>query len=109
MKVSAFIAKWTDSGAAERANKDHFLLDLCDVLAVERPKPTAGDPEKDVYTFERDAVLLHEGQKTSVGRMDLYKESHFILEAKQGSDEGAAKKGTAKRGTAAWNLAMHDA
>ena len=109
MKVSELISKWSASGAAERANKDHFLLDLCDVLGVEKPKPATGDPAEDVYSFERDAILLHEGQKTSVGRMDLYKEGHFILEAKQGSEEGAAKKGTAKRGTAAWNLAMHDA
>jgi hypothetical protein len=109
MNVQSFVKKWSDSGAAERANKDHFLLDLCEVLDVPKPKPATGDPERDVYTFERDAVLLHEGQKTSVGRMDLYKADHFILEAKQGSDEGAAKKGTAKRGTAAWNLAMHDA
>src|SRR5512133_3439659 len=109
MNVQSFVKKWSDSGSAGRANKDHFLLDLCDVLGVDKPKPATGDPERDVYTFERDAVLLHEGQKTSVGRMDLYKAGHFILEAKQGSDEGAAKKGTAKRGTAAWNLAMHDA
>lgn len=109
MTVQSFVKKWSASGAAERANKDHFLLDLCEVLGVDKPRPATGDPAKDSFTFERDAVLLHEGQKTSVGRMDLYKEGHFILEAKQGSDEGAAKKGTAKRGTAAWNLAMHDA
>jgi hypothetical protein len=109
MKIETFVSKWAASSAAERANKDHFLLDLCDVLGVERPRPTTGNTEQDVYTFERDAVLVHEGQKTTAGKMDLYKQDYFILEAKQGSEQGSKKLGTAKRGTAAWNLAMHDA
>lgn len=109
MDGQAFVEKWSTSSAAERANKDHFLLDLCEALGVEKPRPTTGDPEQDTYTFERDAMLLHEGQRTSAGKMDLYKQDHFILEAKQGSDQGSKKLGTAKRGTAAWNLAMHDA
>jgi hypothetical protein len=29
-----FIARWSPSSAAERANKDTFLVELCDVLGV---------------------------------------------------------------------------
>ena len=35
--VDGFIARWSASAAAERANKDLFLTELCDVLGVDRP------------------------------------------------------------------------
>jgi hypothetical protein len=104
-----FIAKWLDSGAAERANKDAFLIELCDVLDVPRPTPTTGDAERDSYVFEKDAILPHEGGKTTIGKIDLYKAGAFILEAKQGSDPTSKKLGTAKRGTPGWALAMNGA
>ncbi len=104
-----FINRWTASAASERANKDIFLAELCDVLDVPRPAPATGDPERDTYVFERDARLVHEGSTVSVGRIDLYKDGCFILEAKQGSEKGSRKLGTAKRGTPAWNIAMKDA
>lgn len=63
MEISSFIDKWKQSGASERANKDSFLRDLCDVLGVPHPDPATGDPERDRYTFERDAVLLKEKQR----------------------------------------------
>jgi hypothetical protein len=108
-QFDAFITKWAGSGAAERANKDAFLIDLCDALGVPRPAPTTGDTEKDTYVFERDAKLAHEGGAVTIGKIDLYKSGAFILEAKQGSEAGAKKIGTAKRGTPAWNISMSDA
>lgn len=108
MLLSDFIAKWSASSGAERANKDAFLLDLCQVLDVPGPAPKGAD-EEDAYVFERDVPLVHEGEKASCGFIDLFKKDCFILEAKQGSDEGRRKVGTARRGTPAWNLAMHDA
>lgn len=90
MTVAEFIAKWSASGAAERANKDSFLIELCDLLGVPRPHPTTGDPDKDVYTFERDAVFTHEGDRFTTGKIDLFKAGHFILEAKQGLEEGTS-------------------
>jgi SAM-dependent methyltransferase len=107
--VDAFITKWAASGAAERANKDAFLIELCDLLDVPRPDPTTGDPDKDVYVFEKDARTTHEGGTVSIGKADLYKEGCFILEAKQGSEAGSKKMGTAKRGTPSWAVAMKDA
>jgi len=108
-KLQAFVDKWTASGASERANKDAFLIELCEVLEVPRPDPTTGDAERDVYVFEKDAPVLHEGGATSVTKIDLYRKGHFILEAKQGSEAGAKKLGTAKRNTPGWNQAMNDA
>ncbi|MFI5181103.1 MAG: class I SAM-dependent DNA methyltransferase [Thermoanaerobaculia bacterium] len=109
MDIETFTAKWSASGAAERANKDAFLLDLCDLLGVPRPDPATGDPERDRYTFERDAVIVDEGEKQSIGKMDLYKEACFVLEAKQGSDEGSKKVGSARRHTGSWIIAMQSA
>ena len=107
--IDKFIAKWSASAAAERANKDAFLIDLCELLNVPKPNPATGDPEKDTYIFERDALTPHEGGTVSVGKVDLYKEGHFILEAKQGSEQDSKKVGTAKRNTPAWNIAMNKA
>ena len=107
--TSSFIAKWSRSGASERANKDSFLIELCDVLEVPHPDAAAGDRLRDLYVFERDALLPHEDGTVSVGKIDLYKHGCFILEAKQGSEAGAKKIGTAKRETPAWNIAMRDA
>ncbi|HME71135.1 MAG TPA: type IIL restriction-modification enzyme MmeI, partial [Myxococcota bacterium] len=109
MQVADFIARWSESEAAERANKDSFLKELCDVLGVPHPNPATGDPARASYVFERDAVLSHEGGKLTVGKIDLYKEACFLLEAKQGSDTGTPRLGTARRGTPRWNIAMRDA
>ena len=99
MDAAEFIPRWTESSASERANKDAFLLELCDVLGVPRPDPTTGDAAADRYVFERDAVLVAEGQKRSISKIDLYKDGCFLLEAKQGSEKGSPKLGTAKRNT----------
>jgi hypothetical protein len=109
MHVQAFIDKWMASGASERANKDAFLLELCDLLEVPRPEPATGDPERDRYVFVRDAVIPRAGGRATVGRIDLFKDGSFLLEAKQGSDRGSPKLGTARRGTPGWNIAMRDA
>lgn len=108
-QLDAFIDKWAASGASERANKDLFLAELCGVLDVAPPNPATGDPERDTYVFERAATLPHEDGQATIGRIDLYKQGAFILEAKQASGEGASKLGKAKRGTAAWNILMRDA
>jgi hypothetical protein len=109
LDLADFISKWRLSGASERANKDAFLLDLCAVLDVEKPNPKTGDVDRDDYVFEREAVLLHDGGRQTLGFIDLYKKGFFILEAKQGSHEGSKKIGTARRGTPSWNAAMQEA
>ena len=107
--VQDFIARWSASAAAERANKDLFLTELCDVLGVERPRPATGDAERDRYVFEKGALLLKDAERTTTGFVDLYKAGCFVLEAKQGSRDGTTRMGTARRSTAAWSNAMQEA
>ncbi|MGZ8710640.1 MAG: DNA methyltransferase, partial [Thermoanaerobaculia bacterium] len=109
MDLPTFLPKWRASGASERANKDSFLRDLCDVLGVPHPDAKSGDPDRDRYVFEREAVLHHGGERHSVGFIDLYKHGCFVLEAKQGSDVESKKIGTARRGTPGWHVAMQEA
>jgi hypothetical protein len=41
--IPRFIARWQAPGAAERANYQLFLSELCDVLDAPRPDPTTPD------------------------------------------------------------------
>jgi hypothetical protein len=91
MSIDGFISRWSASGDAERANKDSFLNELCDVLGVERPQPKTGDPERDLYVFEKDVARTRAGG-TSIGRVDLYKHGSFLLEAKQGAATGPKRR-----------------
>ncbi|MDT5272386.1 MAG: hypothetical protein QOH49_4572 [Acidobacteriota bacterium] len=121
-----FIARWRESGAAERANCQLFLGELCDVLGVERPHPAQPGDEQNVYVFERAVTFQNPDGTSSPGRIDLYKRGCFVLEAKQGSDraqvaaplfgealepasKGRARRGTAVRGTRGWDVAMQAA
>lgn len=120
--VDHFIARWKQSGAAERANYALFLTELCAVLGVEPPKPARDDVSLNAYVFERSVTFHWPDGSTSPRRIDLYKRGCFVLEAKQGSDEDREaednakrlsgerppekKKGTAIRGSKAWDGAM---
>ena len=41
--IEAFVSRWNNSGAAERANYQLVLTELCDILGVPRPEPTGAD------------------------------------------------------------------
>jgi hypothetical protein len=115
---AAFIARWQKSGAAERANYQLFLSELCDLLGVPRPDPTTPDDAANAYVFERAVTFHHGDGTTSTGRIDLYRRHGFVLEAKQGADTVApsllretpasytTRKGMARRGSVAWDDAM---
>jgi hypothetical protein len=110
--VREFISRWERSGAAERANYQLFLSELCDLLEVPRPSPSVPNDRQNKYVFER-VVHFHNGDGTiTIGRIDLYKSACFVLEAKQGSDYAASatgfrpRRGTATRETPAWDEAM---
>ena len=109
--VDAFIQKWQRGQAAEIANAQGFLLDLCDLLGVPKPDPATKDPARDAYVFERP-VLFQDGATTSTGRIDLYKRGCFVLETKQGVDEERKQRGRTRstghgtRGSAAWERAI---
>ena len=126
--IQDFIKRWTDSGAAERANYQLFLSELCDALEVPRPNPARREDKADDYVFERVVTFHNPDGTTSAGRIDLYKQGCFVLEAKQGSNRekrdaasrpdgtGSArqhaeparktKRGAAVRGTRRWDDAM---
>jgi hypothetical protein len=112
-----FISRWESSGAAERANYQLFLSELCDFLDVPRPNPTVPDDAHNQYVFERNVHFSNVDGTISMGRIDLYKKGSFVLEAKQGSNRVAAaaqslfavpvlRRGAAVRGTHGWDEAM---
>ncbi len=121
--TAAFIERWGRVGAAERANYALFLTELCDVLHVPRPDPATDETAHNAYVFERAVTFHHRGSdKTTIGRIDLYKRSCFVLEAKQYStaktetdnlaldlDDASPKSPKIARGTAAWDRAMLEA
>jgi len=118
--VAKFIANWSASGGAERANFPSFAHGLCDILGVPHPEPTKPDVSENAYVFERDVTFHNVDGSTSVGRIDLYKRGCFVLEAKQSTEKTNAddvlklssapkektKRGTAVRGTKGWDDAM---
>ncbi len=103
-RVNAFVARWEKAIGTEIQNSQPFFGELCQVLGVEPPNPQGGQL---VYAFEHViAIYTPSGKKTS-GRIDFYKENHFVIESKQGSEKSG--KATAKRGTQAYLKAMEGA
>lgn len=122
-QVQTFIDRWNKAGAAERANYQMFLAELCDLLEVPRPDPATPDNSLNTYVFERAVVFRYGDGTSSNGRIDLYKRGSFVLEAKQGAEypqtgQGAplstvvrdenrrVSRGIGPRGTPAWDEAM---
>ncbi len=119
--IQTFINRWQASGAAERANYQLFLAELCDVIGVAHPQPAVEAPHENAYVFEKRVPSAH----GTTNFIDLYKRSCFVLEAKQGSDKAdkqppefsqaalqrrqQRKTGTAVRGTKSWDTAMEKA
>ncbi|MEO6994084.1 MAG: DNA methyltransferase [Lacunisphaera sp.] len=121
--VAAFIDRWSKAPPAERANYVMFLTELCDVVGVPHPEPAGPETEHNAYVFERAVNFHHRGSdKTTIGRIDLYKRGCFVLEAKQYAtaktgpadlaallDDASPKSVKIARGTAAWDRAMLEA
>ena len=115
-RIQAFITKWESSGAAERANEQAFIIDLCAILGVEPPDPKRNDEAANAYVFQKTIP----GAADSSNFIDCYKRGHFVLESKQGADkedgaplsaEGEARRRKLKtghgiRGTGGWDTAM---
>ena len=82
-QITAFISRWQSSGAAERANYQMFLSELCDVIGVPRPDPTAADTTRNLYVFDRAITRTHPDGSSTTNYIDLYKAGHFVNETKQ--------------------------
>lgn len=118
--IDQFIDRWKDTGGSEHANYQLFLIDLTELLGVDRPSPATDDASNDHYRFERPVTFTHTS-KRSTGFIDLYRGGYFVLETKQGvnqkkslatdlANDTAARKqkrlGHGIRGTAAWDDTM---
>ncbi|MEZ2408249.1 class I SAM-dependent DNA methyltransferase [Bosea sp. RCC_152_1] len=91
-EVEAFITRWRVSEGAERAAYAQFLSELCPLIGVEAPQPPTSDADAVAYRFEYP-VRFPDGQGGhTTGRIDLYKKSAFVLEAKQSRLKGQAKE-----------------
>jgi len=117
-QLAEFVGRWERSQAAERANAQLFLAELCDVLDVPRPDPAVNDPGRDAYVFERGVVFQNGDGTTSLGRIDLYRRGCFVLETKQGAlaKDGDTPeptrprhKGHGIRATGQWDTSMRRA
>jgi hypothetical protein len=111
--LDSFISRWENSGAAERANYQMFLSELCDLLEIPRPDPTSPDPENNLYVFDRAITRVNPDGSSVTNYIDLYKARHFVCETKQGitSEEAASttKSGHGRRGTTAFDKALERA
>jgi hypothetical protein len=104
--VATFIEKWGQTGVSERANFQPFCGGLCDLLGLPRPDGQKPNESENAYVFEKNVPLHQPGGGTTTGRIDLYKRDHFVMEGKQGADEGAVRKGHGTRGSVGWDKAL---
>lgn len=77
--AEAFVSRWNGVTASELATSQTFLIELCELLGVERPHAT---PAQD-YMFERPITFSHGDGSRSAGRIDLYRRGAFVLESKK--------------------------
>ena len=120
-QITAFIERWENSGAAERANYVLFLSELCVLLDLPRPDPTSPDNTHNAYVFERAITRRSLDGTTSTGFIDLYRRGSLVLESKQGTNAvgetenpfaapaAPTKTGHGKRGTFAFDKALERA
>ena len=77
--LEVFIQRWHGVTASELATAQSFVIELCALLGVDKPHPTADQS----YMFERPLKEAHGDGSQSDRRVDCYKRGHFILEAKR--------------------------
>jgi hypothetical protein len=78
-QIQEFITRWSGVTASELSSAQSFTIELCQLLGVDKPHPTAAQD----YMFERPISFAHGDGSTSAGRIDCYKRGHFVLEAKK--------------------------
>jgi hypothetical protein len=88
----AFIERWQGGGGKERANYQLFLTELCQLLDLPGPEPASDDSGQDSYVFEHRVDIHHPDGSSTRGYIDLYRRGHFVLEAKQVSEQHASSR-----------------
>ncbi len=91
MTPADFIAHWHRADGSELANYQLFVVDLCALLGVEAPQPAREDTRDNAYVFERRVTFRHGDGSASAGRIDCYRRSAFVLEAKKLRADAASK------------------
>lgn len=94
-KLRELNTRWTDVGAAERANYQVYLIELCEAIGVERPRPAAQAgrmAEGVAYQFEFPVRTTTREGDVSTNFIDLYKAECFALEAKDAIDGSSTTK-----------------
>jgi len=75
--LAALAERWVSAHAAERANFQSYLIELCEALGVERPGPAGSG-----YQFELPVkVITRDGVETT-NFIDCYRRDFFGIEAK---------------------------
>ena len=81
--VDAFIRRWEAASGSELANYQLFVGELCTLIGVEKPQPSRDKTGENAYVFERVGTFMRGDGSTSAGRIDCYRRSAFVLEAKK--------------------------
>ena len=90
MTPEQFVAQWQDASGSERANYQSFFNDLCELLAVARPRPAQADDRDNAYVHERH-LKSADGRSQGASRyIDTYKRGCFIAEGKAFYDAAAS-------------------
>ena len=99
-QIDEFIARWKPSGGNEHANYQLFVIELTELLELERPFPANDDDANDHYRFERPVTFTYTDKRTT-GFIDVYRGGHFVLETKQGVNQKKNRQGDLAKGTPA--------
>lgn len=70
-------SRWSTARAAERANAQSYLKELCRALGIEEPRPAGSG-----YEFEFPVKVVGRDGSDSTNFIDLFKVNSFALEAK---------------------------
>lgn len=117
--LARLVEEVTQSGGAERANFQPFVIRLCGALGLPEPDFASEENRLNDYVFERRVDFRHPDGTATPGFIDLYKRGCFILEAKQSAKrakpadapelpglETTHRKGHARRGSGRWDKVM---
>jgi len=77
LTLSQLADRWKDAPAAERANAQSYLIELCHALGVEPPGPSGSG-----YEFEYAIPITERDGTETTNYVDCWKDGHFALEAK---------------------------
>jgi hypothetical protein len=100
--LRALRERWAATKAAERANAQSYIRELCEALGVPAPMPAGSG-----YEFELPLKLVTRDGTETQGFVDCYKAGHFILEAKD-VDGGASDVALRRAYGQARQYAAHD-